>query len=406
MEARPLNLVRPEVPVELAAVVGKMMAKERERRYQTPAEVAEALKPFFKPKVVGSGSSDGERSQPGQQDVERTSAGVVSPASEPAGAAPVAAPGAAVPPNDPALMWKSLVAIPEPEHLSDARPPAPEVLRRRPPWLGPALAVGIVLLLGLVVGWAAGVFKVKTEEGDLVFSGLPEHAVVSVDGKVCTVEWPGGKGPAKVTVPVGEHRVKVELNGVEVYGEEVKIATGEKTPIRVRLERHVASPPPPPTQPPPPSPSGGDSIITNSIGMKLVLIPAGEFLMGSPDSDKDAQDDEKPQHRVRITRPFYLGATEVTQGQYRAVTGQSPSKFKGSDDLPVEQVTWNDAIDVLQRTERAEGLPPSTGRRPERLGARLERGRLPAADGGGMGVRLPGEEHGPVQLRRRRGGPG
>ena len=43
--------------------------------------------------------------------------------------------------------------------------------------------------------------------------------------------------------------------------------------------------------------------------MKLVLIPAGEFLMGSPDSDKDAEDDEKPPHRVRITRPFYLGAT-------------------------------------------------------------------------------------------------
>ena len=124
----------------------------------------------------------------------------------------------------------------------------PRALRGRPPWVGPALAVGIVLLLGLVVGWAAGVFKVKTEKGDLVFSGLPEHAVVSVDGKVYTVEWPGGKGPAKVTVPVGEHRVKVELNGVEVYGEEVKIATGEKTPIRVRLERHVATPQPPPHQ--------------------------------------------------------------------------------------------------------------------------------------------------------------
>ena len=53
--------------------------------------------------------------------------------------------------------------------------------------------------------------------------------------------------------------------------------------------------------------------------MKLVLIPAGEFLMGSPDSDKDAQADEKPQHRVRITRPFYLGATEVTVGQFRRV---------------------------------------------------------------------------------------
>ena len=48
-----------------------------------------------------------------------------------------------------------------------------------------------------------------------------------------------------------------------------------------------------------------------------MLIPAGEFLMGSPDSDKDAEDDEKPQHRVRITRPFYLGVYEVTQRSTR-----------------------------------------------------------------------------------------
>ena len=47
--------------------------------------------------------------------------------------------------------------------------------------------------------------------------------------------------------------------------------------------------------------------ITNSLGMKFAPIKAGEFLMGSPDSDNDAFDNEKPQHRVRITRPFYLG---------------------------------------------------------------------------------------------------
>ena len=59
--------------------------------------------------------------------------------------------------------------------------------------------------------------------------------------------------------------------------------------------------------------------------MTLKLIPAGEFLMGSPDDDKDADNDEKPQHRVRITRPFYLGVYEVTQAQYEAVMGNNPS---------------------------------------------------------------------------------
>src|SRR4051794_20881591 len=56
--------------------------------------------------------------------------------------------------------------------------------------------------------------------------------------------------------------------------------------------------------------------IINGLGMRLVPIPTGEFLMGSSD-DEDADDDEKPGHLVRITRPLYLGATEVTVGQFR-----------------------------------------------------------------------------------------
>src|SRR5262245_23473891 len=71
-----------------------------------------------------------------------------------------------------------------------------------------------------------------------------------------------------------------------------------------------------------------DKPITNSIGMKLVLIPAGEFQMGSPDADKQAQDNEKPQRKVRISRPFYLGAHEVTVGQFRAFV--EAEKYKTS----------------------------------------------------------------------------
>ncbi len=59
--------------------------------------------------------------------------------------------------------------------------------------------------------------------------------------------------------------------------------------------------------------------VINSIGMKLNLIPAGEFVMGSPDDDKEADTDEKPQHRVRITRPFYLGV-------YRSDPGPVPRR--------------------------------------------------------------------------------
>ena len=69
--------------------------------------------------------------------------------------------------------------------------------RRRPPWVWPAVAAG-VFVLGLL---AALVLRVKTPEGDLVFSDLPEQSVVTVDGKVYTVEWPGGKGPRKSQYP-------------------------------------------------------------------------------------------------------------------------------------------------------------------------------------------------------------
>jgi len=96
-------------------------------------------------------------------------------------------------------------------------------------------------------------------------------------------------------------------------------------------------------------------LITNSIGIKLVLVPAGEFLMGSPDSDRNAYEDERPQHPVKITRPFYLGVTEVTQEQYERVMDENPSKFEGDPQRPVETVRWKDAVEFCRRLSEKEG---------------------------------------------------
>jgi formylglycine-generating enzyme required for sulfatase activity len=86
--------------------------------------------------------------------------------------------------------------------------------------------------------------------------------------------------------------------------------------------------------------------ITNSIGMKLVLIPAGKFVMGSPANEAEREDGEE-QHEVAITRPFFMGAYLVTQGQFEKVMGKNPSFFHpkngGSPDHPADQVRWNDA---------------------------------------------------------------
>jgi formylglycine-generating enzyme required for sulfatase activity len=142
-----------------------------------------------------------------------------------------------------------------------------------------------------------------------------------------------------------------------------------------RLLPSPAAEPGPVAVVPTPVPVEPPKQITNTIGMKLVLIPAGEFLLGSPDSDEDAAAEEKPQHRVRITRPFYLGATEVTQGQYRAVVGENPSRFQGSYALPVEQVSWHEAIRFCNALSDKEGLTPcyklETAARLEGAGYRL-----------------------------------
>jgi formylglycine-generating enzyme required for sulfatase activity len=113
-----------------------------------------------------------------------------------------------------------------------------------------------------------------------------------------------------------------------------------------------------------------DSLITNKIGMKLKLIPAGEFFMGAAEGEPDAETDEKPQHKVRITRPFYLGVYEVTQGEYKAMMGTNPSRFPatgedkarvlglGTDRYPVEDVSWLDAIAFCNKLSEREGLKP------------------------------------------------
>jgi formylglycine-generating enzyme required for sulfatase activity len=95
--------------------------------------------------------------------------------------------------------------------------------------------------------------------------------------------------------------------------------------------------------------------------MKLARIPAGEFLMGSSDTDPGARDDEKPQHRVRISKPFYLGVHEVTQAEFQGLMGTNPSSFTREGllkdapadfdfaRLPVDNVTWYAAVEFCRR---------------------------------------------------------
>ena len=85
--------------------------------------------------------------------------------------------------------------------------------------------------------------------------------------------------------------------------------------------------------------------ITNSTGMTLALIPPGTSSMGSPSKEEWHRDDELL-HRVKLSKPFYIGTTEVTQKQWKAFMGENPS-FCTGDELPVETVTWQQAVEFF-----------------------------------------------------------
>lgn len=129
---------------------------------------------------------------------------------------------------------------------------------------------------------------------------------------------------------------------------------------------------------------------TNSIGMKFVLIPPGEFMMGSTAAeievalkrvdpkDRKTEDEriksEGPQHKVILTQPYYLGAHEVTQQDYESVTGVNPSIYSqngpqpafrpdfDTSRMPVENVSWNDVTDYCTKLSVKEKLQPRYSR--------------------------------------------
>ncbi|CAB5126543.1 Phage protein [Olavius algarvensis associated proteobacterium Delta 3] len=94
-------------------------------------------------------------------------------------------------------------------------------------------------------------------------------------------------------------------------------------------------------------------ILSNSIGMELVLIPAGTFTMGGDWDKEQADENELPKHAVTFVTPFYMGRVTVSQSQWSSLMDSNPSHFVG-DDHPVEMVSHNDACEFIRRLNETE----------------------------------------------------
>lgn len=101
-----------------------------------------------------------------------------------------------------------------------------------------------------------------------------------------------------------------------------------------------------------PAPEGIESFV-NSVGMRMIRVPAGDFDMGSP-ADEPGRGDDESQRGIRIAKPFYISQTEVTQGEWNAIMEFNPSRFVG-DRLPVQNIRMSDAWLYCNRLTSVDG---------------------------------------------------
>jgi serine/threonine protein kinase len=198
-EAERLDRLRADVPPGLADLVAKMIAKNPDQRFQTPAEVAEALIPFFRTVARPTGAESASGTEPDDKSGMKFE-------------------GPATVPSEPELGG------------ADFRKPDPQ---RRRIWPLAAVALSAVVL-GLLVAWAGGVFKLKTKDGTIVLENVPQDAEVMVDGEKVTITRNGETATVAVNRE-GAHKLQVVVGGKEVYSSDLTVKIGGE-PVRLRVE--------------------------------------------------------------------------------------------------------------------------------------------------------------------------
>jgi len=274
-------------------------------------------------------------------------------------------------------------------------------------WVAAGL-LGLAGLLGVIL-------YITTDNGTVKITGSDPRMTVLIDGQEVRIENLG----QPITFRTGPHKLQVKRDGLEFKTDSFQIRRGAETVLDVtytpklaaadrgpaatpkpaesrRAETNPSTPVPsmpesrrettkPAANSPAPAPSEPEYVTTRVGQIKLKRIPAGKFLMGSRDGEGGT--DEHPQHGVRITRPFYLGVTEVTRGQFRLFVDDTNYKteaendgkggygwneqtkefeqnpkftwqnagFEQTDEHPVVNVSWNDATEFAKWLSQKEG---------------------------------------------------
>ena len=183
-------------------------------------------------------------------------------------------------------------------------------------------------------------------QGNLSVNYKPFGADVYVDGKKVRQSPRVFNG-----IMVGNHKVEIKKDGYGTESKTVNILEGQTATLAGVLTTNASSSVASGT-------SSSDNTITipvkDGINIEMVRVEAGTFTMGTKKEMMKPWDDENPAHQVTLTNDYYIGKYEVTQALWQAVMGNNPSYFKG-DNLPVEQVSWNDCQEFISKLNRITG---------------------------------------------------
>ncbi len=220
-EAQPVKNLRSETPPAVAAVVAKMMAKEPARRYQKPAEVAQALMPIVKGAGKALMSGPILKALPAGQKAEKKQAGRDTLVPE-------------VSRRD--TMPEQLGAIIQPSRRQFKSAFASGIGKRRWLLISGVVIAGLCLAGGL---WAPGVLRVRTTDGVLVVYVNEPHSDVFVDNEVPTVKWDSDGKKGEIRLNPGTHQVVVKKDGFTPHRQTVMLEEGGHLGITARLDKNL-----------------------------------------------------------------------------------------------------------------------------------------------------------------------